>query len=132
MNCPVCDTAMVVLEHAGIEVDFCSSCRGVWLDHGELELLFGDKEACTKFLTSGNPRPAHQEKKRRCPVCRRKMMKATTPSMPPVLFDRCPRSDGLWFDKGELADVLQHRTSLGEEGDTVAAFLVDVFSSDAT
>lgn len=27
-------------------------------------------------------------------------------SKPPLLIDKCPRTDGLWFDKGELQDIL--------------------------
>jgi len=38
-ECPKCSRAMVAVDYGdtGVEVDFCSSCRGVWLDAGELE-----------------------------------------------------------------------------------------------
>ena len=39
MNCPVCSEAMVVLELHEVEVDHCVTCKGIWLDSGELELL---------------------------------------------------------------------------------------------
>jgi Zn-finger nucleic acid-binding protein len=40
MNCPRCaDGALDEREREGIVVDVCSSCRGVWLDRGELEKL---------------------------------------------------------------------------------------------
>jgi Zn-finger nucleic acid-binding protein len=40
MNCPRCET-VVLTEHerAGILVDVCSACRGVWFDRGEVEKL---------------------------------------------------------------------------------------------
>jgi len=40
MKCPHCpDTALVMSERQGVEIDYCPSCRGVWLDRGELDKL---------------------------------------------------------------------------------------------
>jgi len=38
-ECPKCSVALaaVTYDDTGVEVDFCSNCRGVWLDAGELE-----------------------------------------------------------------------------------------------
>ena len=46
MRCPVCKEPMLIIEHEAVEVDCCAACGGIWLDAGELELLFGDAEAC--------------------------------------------------------------------------------------
>jgi Zn-finger nucleic acid-binding protein len=32
-------------ERSGITIDFCSSCRGVWLDRGELENLVSREQS---------------------------------------------------------------------------------------
>jgi len=39
--CPACDDqpAMRALTRQSVEFDVCTSCRGVWLDRGELEKL---------------------------------------------------------------------------------------------
>ena len=39
MICPACKSDMIVVEHSQIELDYCTDCRGVWFDSGELELL---------------------------------------------------------------------------------------------
>ena len=40
MKCPICtDKLLVISERQGIEIDYCSDCRGVWLDRGELDKL---------------------------------------------------------------------------------------------
>ena len=40
MKCPNCaDTALVMTERQGVEIDYCPACRGVWLDRGELDKL---------------------------------------------------------------------------------------------
>ena len=40
MYCPVCDQVkMREVEKHGVLIDVCPSCKGVWLDRGELEKL---------------------------------------------------------------------------------------------
>ena len=38
-SCPNCGGEFVELERAGVRIDACRRCRGVWLDRGELEQL---------------------------------------------------------------------------------------------
>lgn len=108
MKCPVCHIDMIVVEYQRIEFDHCLNCNGVWFDYGELELLLeGTKSKATAaaeleaLFTPARADTA--EKKRRCPICARKMDKLTICQEPPVLIDACPRGEGLWFDGGELA-----------------------------
>ncbi|MEQ8839388.1 MAG: zf-TFIIB domain-containing protein [Acidimicrobiales bacterium] len=43
MHCPLClDTVLDITFHAGIELDICPRCRGVWLDRGELDRIGSD------------------------------------------------------------------------------------------
>ena len=39
MACPVDGTALVMSERQNIEIDYCPTCRGVWLDRGELDKI---------------------------------------------------------------------------------------------
>jgi Zn-finger nucleic acid-binding protein len=39
MNCPICNIALTIAERQGVEIDYCSKCRGVWLDRGELDKI---------------------------------------------------------------------------------------------
>lgn len=39
MKCPACETVLSMTERQGVEIDYCPSCRGVWLDRGELDKL---------------------------------------------------------------------------------------------
>ena len=40
MKCPVCkDVTLLMSEKSGIEIDYCPECRGIWLDHGELDKI---------------------------------------------------------------------------------------------
>ena len=43
--CPNCNTSMQNVNRSGVDIDMCPSCRGVWLDRGELEkLLEGQRQ----------------------------------------------------------------------------------------
>ncbi|MFK4728853.1 zf-TFIIB domain-containing protein [Agromyces mediolanus] len=39
MQCPVDGAVLVMSERSGIEIDYCPTCRGVWLDRGELDKI---------------------------------------------------------------------------------------------
>lgn len=39
MQCPIDGTALVITERSGVEIDYCPTCRGVWLDRGELDKI---------------------------------------------------------------------------------------------
>jgi uncharacterized protein len=39
--CPNCNVSMQNVARSGVELDMCPSCRGVWLDRGELEKILG-------------------------------------------------------------------------------------------
>ncbi|WP_397542375.1 TFIIB-type zinc ribbon-containing protein [Roseovarius salis] len=39
MQCPVDGETLQIAERAGVEIDYCPKCRGVWLDRGELDKI---------------------------------------------------------------------------------------------
>lgn len=39
MQCPVDGEQLMIAERAGVEIDYCPKCRGVWLDRGELDKI---------------------------------------------------------------------------------------------
>jgi Zn-finger nucleic acid-binding protein len=39
MKCPNCNETLLMTERNQIEIDYCPSCRGVWLDKGELDKM---------------------------------------------------------------------------------------------
>ncbi len=49
MLCPIDRTPLVMSERQSIEIDFCPTCRGVWLDRGELDKII------ERSATSGSP-----------------------------------------------------------------------------
>jgi uncharacterized protein len=39
MDCPVCGERLKEIERSGVTIDICPSCKGVWLDRGEIDKL---------------------------------------------------------------------------------------------
>ena len=39
MRCPVDQAEMLMSERQGVEIDYCPTCRGIWLDRGELDKI---------------------------------------------------------------------------------------------
>ena len=48
MKCPIDQTTLQVTDRQGIEIDWCPTCRGVWLDRGELDKLIERSGAFTE------------------------------------------------------------------------------------
>lgn len=55
MKCPVCpEEKLMMTDRQGIEIDYCPSCRGVWLDRGELDKII------ERSAAPAAPQPAPQ------------------------------------------------------------------------
>lgn len=58
MKCPTDNATLVMSERAGIEIDYCPECRGVWLDRGELDKIL-ERAAAEVPASAPTPAPAH-------------------------------------------------------------------------
>jgi Zn-finger nucleic acid-binding protein len=135
MRCPLDKKDMIVVEHQKIELDYCLQCSGVWVDASELELLLEALKrqgAQIKQNDLLSPRQAVvNEVTRKCPHCSAKMEKVWMGKEPQVVIDSCPRGHGLWFDGGELHQILCQLEPVDKKGSKdVISFLGDTFKAD--
>ena len=56
--CPTDGTALRRIERSGVHVDACPSCRGVWLDRGELDKIVERERSDLDDFETGDPRHA--------------------------------------------------------------------------
>src|SRR5690606_30547892 len=56
LMCPNDDAPMQTVERSGVQFDMCPTCRGVWLDRGELEKLM--ESAASDAPAASAPRHA--------------------------------------------------------------------------
>lgn len=52
MKCPNCNETLLMSQRNNIEIDYCPTCRGVWLDKGELDKML---EYASQIQPSNNP-----------------------------------------------------------------------------
>ncbi|MBE1292006.1 MAG: zf-TFIIB domain-containing protein [Shimia sp.] len=55
MKCPVDGETLVIADRNGVEIDYCPSCRGVWLDRGELDKII---ERASAYAAPPPPPPS--------------------------------------------------------------------------
>ncbi len=123
MICPECGKSMLILEYRDIEVDYCPSCKGCWLDEGELELILGKYG---DSIASWNPEGGTKGK-RKCPRCAVKMHVIPMPEQGPDI-DACPSGCGIWLDEGELSAVIHAHVPPGSASE-MATVLAEIFDS---
>ena len=59
MKCPTCpDSTLVMTDRQGVEIDYCPTCRGIWLDRGELDKLL-ERAAVAQQRQAPEPRANH-------------------------------------------------------------------------
>jgi Zn-finger nucleic acid-binding protein len=134
MLCPVCHKDALIVEYRDIELDYCPLCHGVWFDAGELELLMESAglEEYQRYLENiiHSPEAETSEKKRRCPICNRKMKKTYIDQESKIIIDICNIGDGIWFDGGEVYNLVQSLVEKSPEkgaSQDVLAFVNDMF-----
>jgi Zn-finger nucleic acid-binding protein len=58
MQCPTDGTTLTMSERSGIEIDYCPTCRGVWLDRGEIDKIIERSMAQAAPVAAPPPAPA--------------------------------------------------------------------------
>ena len=107
MKCPKCSAGMEQLTYSGYEIDRCLECRGIWLQIAEFEALAGD-DWLAEFI---DPGPALRKRKAdlnapvNCPDCGTTMSQIADENQPHIVYERCPKDCGVFFDAGEFRDL---------------------------
>ena len=62
MACPIDGSTLVMSERSGIEIDYCPTCRGVWLDRGELDKII-ERSAAEPAVRFASAAPGHDARR---------------------------------------------------------------------
>ncbi len=113
--CPVCDALMPAQSVAGIPVNECTTCRGLWVagDHFD-RLVTRAIEARKQRDPATGPQAAPRTKGanpatqrveyRRCPSCGAQMLRRNFRKSSGVILDVCSEH-GTWLDADELEQI---------------------------
>lgn len=64
LMCPNDNQPMQTLERSGVSFDMCPTCRGVWLDRGELESLMAAATGEARPAAAPQPWPSRPDDRR--------------------------------------------------------------------
>ncbi len=124
MKCPKCNEALEVVEYAGIKVDRCVACKGIWFDmleHEHLKAIEGSESIDVGNAATG--RKFNEKERVDCPVCHTRMIPMVDHEQPHIWYEACPVCYGVFFDAGEFSD---HKEK------TVLDFFRDLFARERT
>jgi Zn-finger nucleic acid-binding protein len=103
---------------AGLIIDSCPKCWGIWFDAGEMKGLLQSEALKRQFLTDSRVKTAHtyslSSGDRRCPRCRQTMER---PVVGGITVDVCRTCAGVWLDSGELNQLVSEYKKKGLRGD---------------
>ncbi len=105
MLCPRCtDTETEAQSVAGVEIDRCPTCHGIWLDALELEsLMRRDIKPLLEADGQFEAAPNQEGPRLHCPRCKGTyLIKLNSRLRPGVIVDSCTTCFGMWLDAGEL------------------------------
>jgi len=110
MNCPRCNielTNKTIIDFKYfLNIDYCNSCGGIWLDKGELARLEKTIEP-TFYEIRKIPKSQEQLQILKCPSCDNSkiLQKAQHQRDKNVIMDYCPVCKGMWLDTGEIEAI---------------------------
>jgi len=108
LACPRCHRSLVRRRYAELDVDECDGCGGLLIEPSMLDRIVASRDSTTGLHLALPRRPYQRETTVtyiRCPVCNKMMNRQAFGRLSGVIVDVC-RSHGVWFDAGELSEVL--------------------------
>lgn len=110
MRCPKCHQTMEPRTVGKVVVDHCPQCAGIWFDEGELQqgLAEGGRREFKRLSGSTEAPTGHDATPADCPRCRARppLTRVPSPTAPEVHVDACLECGGVWYDGGEVAEIL--------------------------
>ena len=100
---------MVEVTFAGVEVNRCTSCQGIFFDQFEKERLRKMKGA--DAIDIGNAktgRALDDVGYINCSRCGSRMLRMLDPDQAHICFEHCTACGGSFFDAGEFRDLAHH------------------------
>jgi len=104
VNCPKDNTPLATTQMRGIEVDRCSTCKGMWLDTQELDQLedtvYAADDMKGTLIFSETPTAFV------CPRCGA-ILNQFEYRLYGLVLEHCPNEHGFWLDADEDQRVLE-------------------------
>lgn len=107
-SCPRCQHGLAARCYGELDVDECDGCGGLMVTPAMMDRVVSARDASTNLrLALPDRSQAREQQVRylRCPGCNKSMNRRAFGRISGVIVDVC-REHGVWFDAGELTEVL--------------------------
>jgi Zn-finger nucleic acid-binding protein len=122
MICPKCSARMQTIMHAGLYVERCVGCKGLWFDMLELEHMAAIEGSEVIDIGSDElGRRFREVDDIDCPHCSAPMLKMVDARQSQIWYEGCPSCYGVFFDAGEFRDYREK---------TILNFFEDLFAKE--
>lgn len=91
MQCPICSSPMMTIDHSGVALDQCTSCRALWFDRTEFAAAM-EHDVPSVTIQWGRTVKDRAGTAHACPRDRRAMKVMEWDDIP---FERCPGCSGV-------------------------------------
>ena len=122
--CPKCAGRLEQVVCAGVEIDRCLHCKGLWFDSLEAETLKAVKGS--ESLDIGNPETGSQLDQIiediECPRCQHRMTRMVDIDQHCIWYEKCSACQGVWLDAGEFKNFKDNFKRQGFLGQAMKVF----------
>ncbi len=106
ISCPSCLSSMAEKSHAGLKLDHCAQCSGIWFDHSELEsylnkMRTSGEEGLPVQLPGSPGLPGHATA---CPRCR--ALKLIRRDIQDLEIQQCFACGGVFLERSAVSQIL--------------------------
>ena len=112
MKCPKCKADMELVNFDGVEVDRCTTCKGIWFDANEQKWLKEKKGS--EAIDIGDATVGKKMDKitnYNCPRCGGSMIRMVDVDQHHIDYEACSVCYGIFLDAGEFKDLKDYTMS---------------------
>ena len=103
---------------AGVEVDFCPNCLGMFFEHDELQIVKDIKDQNLRWLDNDlwedKLKLEISKANLLCPACEVPFYEVRYGDSN-IKVDICTVCDGIWLDRGEFREIIQYLKQKGQQ-----------------
>lgn len=118
MRCPYCNLKLDQALLAGVEVDYCPSCYGLWFEEDELQGAKDEKDRDLRWLDfdlwKDSSRFQVARGRKLCPQDALPLYEVRYGDSR-IRVDVCSICRGTWLDRGEFLNIMEYVREKGQE-----------------
>jgi len=116
-KCPQCNLEFEKALMAGVEIDYCPRCYGLWFEENELEWAKDAKDRNLRWLDidlwKDPVRFQVNKGEKVCPTDRMPLYEVRYGDSN-IKVDVCSICQGIWLDRGEFIEIIEYLKDKGE------------------